>query len=76
MLKVSMTKCERTYELTRPLDGPLLEAVAKAHGVYGIQKLKAGEGFQRLTVGWDASRLSLPQVESILAGFGIPLKKS
>jgi hypothetical protein len=70
-----MTKCERTYELNRPLDDALMEAVARAHGVYGIQRLKVNQAAQTLSVGWDASRLSLPQVESILAGFGFPLKK-
>ena len=71
-----MTKCERTYQLDRPLDDTLLEAVARAHGVYGIQKLKVDPSLLSLTVGWDASRLSLLQVESLLAGFGLPLKKS
>ena len=71
-----MTKCERTYQLDRPLDDALLPAVAKAHGVYGIQKLKVDPSLRSLTVGWDASRLSLPQVESVLAGFGFPIHKA
>jgi hypothetical protein len=70
-----MTKCERTYQLLEPLKEVHLEAIARAHGVYGIQKLKADASLSALTVGWDASRLSLPQVESILAGLGLPLKK-
>lgn len=70
-----MTKCERTYSLDRPLDDALLEAVARAHGVYGIQKLQAAPDLKSLKVGWDASRLSLAQVESILARFGFPLAK-
>lgn len=71
-----MTKCERTYQLDRPLDQALLEAVAKAHAVYGIQRLKVDASLRSLTVGWDASRLSLPQVEAVLAGFGFPLQKA
>jgi hypothetical protein len=70
-----MTKCERTYDLDRPLETVHLDAIARAHGVYGIQKLKIDPALRSLSVGWDASRLSLPQVESILAGFGLPLKK-
>jgi hypothetical protein len=70
-----MTKCERTYHFDRPLDSTLLEAVSKAHGVYGIQKLKVDPSLLSVSVGWDASRLSRLQVESILAGFGLPLKK-
>ena len=70
-----MTKCERTYPLDRPLDNALLEAVAQAHGVYGIQKLQPAADLKSLKVGWDASRLSLAQVESILARFGFPLAK-
>jgi len=70
-----MTKCERTYDLDRPLDAALLEAVARVRGVYGIQKLNIHPSLTALSVGWDASRLSLPQMESILAGLGLPLKK-
>ena len=71
-----MTKCERTYQLHQPLDDALLQAIAKAHAVYGIQKLKVDATLRSLTVGWDASRLSLPQVESVLTGFGFPIDKA
>ena len=70
-----MTKCERTYALSSPLDDSLLAAVSDLHAVYGIQKLKASPDLHSLTVGWDASRLSMPQVESLLAGRGFPLVK-
>lgn len=70
-----MTKCERTYDLDYPLESAHLEAIARAHGVYGLQKLKVDPSLRSLSIGWDASRLSLPQVESILAGLGLPLKK-
>ena len=73
--RTSMTKCERTYHLHRPLDNGHLEAIARARGVYGIQKLNVDAALTSLSVGWDASRLSLPQVESILAGLGLPLQK-
>jgi len=70
-----MTKCERTYALPSPLDDTLLQAISELHGVYGIQKLKASPDLHSLTVGWDASRLSLAQVESILSSRGFAITK-
>lgn len=69
-----MTKCERTYELARPLDDALLEQIAALHSVAGIQKLCAAPQLDAITVGWDAARLSIPQLESILAQHGFALK--
>ena len=69
-----MTKCERTYELAGPLDATLLEKVGTLHGIVGIQKLKVAPQLDAITVGWDAARLSIPQLERILAQHGFSLK--
>ena len=69
-----MTKCERTYELASPLDAALLEQVGVLHGIHGIQKLRIAPQLDAITVGWDAARLSIPQLESLLAQHGIALK--
>ena len=69
-----MTKCERTYELARPLDDELLEQVNSLHGVVGIQKLRVAPQLDAITLGWDAARLPIPQLESIPAQRGLPLK--
>lgn len=69
-----MTKCERTYELASPLDAALLEQVNELHAVVGIQKLRVAPALDAITVGWDAARLSIPQMESLLRAHGLPLK--
>lgn len=69
-----MTKCERTYELARPLDPALLEQIRALHSVLGIQKLRVAPQMDAITVGWDAARLSTPQLESLLAQHGLALK--
>ena len=69
-----MTKCERTYELARPLDAALLEQIGAMHSIVGIQKLRPSAKLDAITVGWDAARLSIPQLESLLAQHGFPLK--
>lgn len=69
-----MTKCERTYELARPLEAALLEKVGALQGVVGIQKLRVAPQLDAITVGWDAARLSIPQLESLLAQYGFALK--
>lgn len=69
-----MTKCERTYELARPLDPVLLERVGALQGIHGIQKLRIAPQLDAITIGWDAARLSIPQLESLLAQHGFPLK--
>ena len=69
-----MTKCERTYELAGPLDDALLGQVSSLLGIHGIQKLRVAPQLDAITVGWDAARLSIPQVESLLAQHGFALK--
>jgi len=69
-----MTKCERTYELARPLDDGLLKQIGAMQGIVGIQKLRPSTQMDAITVGWDAARLSIPQLESLLAQHGFSLK--
>ena len=69
-----MTKCERTYELAHPLNDALLQKISDMHTVVGIQKMRPRADLNAITVGWDAARLSIPQLESILAQHGFPLK--
>lgn len=69
-----MTKCERIYEVVKPLDESALEAINRLHGVFGIQKLKVNPALDTLTVGWDAARLTQAQVESMLAQNGLSVR--
>ena len=69
-----MTKCERTYELARPLDAALLEQISALHAVVGIQKLRPSAQLDAITVGWDAARLSIPQAGKFAGAARLGLK--
>jgi hypothetical protein len=69
-----MTKVILESELMRRIeDGALLERIAAAHGIYGIFRVTLAPSMDRITVEYDASRLTPSQVESALRGFGIPI---
>jgi hypothetical protein len=68
-----MTKVILEFDLTRRLeDAALLERIAAAHGIYGIFRVKLAPSMDRITVEYDASRLTPNQVESALRRSGIP----
>ncbi|MDZ4802729.1 MAG: hypothetical protein SGI92_31595 [Bryobacteraceae bacterium] len=68
-----MTRVQLEYELVRPLDDNLMLQIAKAHSVYGIIRVALSPSLTRLTVEYDASRLSSLEVETQLHGMGIPV---
>ena len=68
-----MTKVQLEYELVRPLDDPLMDAIARAHGVYGIHRISLNPAMDRIKVEYDASRLSPLEVENRLQMMGIPV---
>ncbi|MCC6294946.1 MAG: hypothetical protein IT164_20005 [Bryobacterales bacterium] len=70
-----MTKIQIEYDLLRPLDAVLLERIAGIHGVYGMTRVQPGETPGRLSVEYDASRLTEPQVEHNLHRYGIPVQR-
>lgn len=67
-----MTKVDLRYRLTRPLDETLMQQIARAHGTYGILRVKLEPSLDALTVEYDASRLTRDQVEAVLHRAGIP----
>jgi hypothetical protein len=67
-----MTRVERRYGLSRPLDDDLLERIARLHSVYGFLRLVPGP--DGLLVDWDASRLTERDVEAHLRRAGIPIE--
>lgn len=69
-----MTKIEKQFRLTRPLDDQLLERISDVHAVYGFQQIKVAPSLDELTVVYDATRLRPAEVESALAMAGIPLE--
>jgi hypothetical protein len=68
-----MTKVQVRFRLQKPLDDAMLARISDAHAVYGIQKVKVEPSLDSLMVEYDATRLRPAEVESALAGAGIPV---
>ena len=69
-----MTKVQIRFHLQRPLDDPMLKRIADAHSLYGIQHVKVAPSLDSITVEYDATRLRPAEVESAMAGAGIPVQ--
>ncbi len=69
-----MTKIQVRFRLDRPLDEAMMERIARAHAIYGIQKIQVARSLDGLTVEYDATRLRPAEVEAALAGAGIPVR--
>ena len=67
-----MTKVEIHYELTKPVDETLMHRIGGAHAKYGMQHVWLEPSLKELTVCYDASRLTLAQVDAALHRAGIP----
>jgi len=70
-----MTKVQLQYDLVRPLTDSDAGAVADVHSWYGIQRVQLAPSFDKITVDYDASRLSEKDVEAVLHRFHIPIKR-
>jgi hypothetical protein len=68
-----MTKVQKHFLLQRPLDEPLMEQIAAANSIYGIDRIQISPNRETLMVEFDASRLRDPDVESALQREGIPV---
>lgn len=69
-----MTKVQIRFRVSKPLDETMLERISDAHALYGIQHVKVDPSLEGLTVEYDATRLRPAEVESALAGAGIPVE--
>ena len=69
-----MTKVQLRYELLRPLDETLMKRISDAHGIYGFQRIMVEPSLDKITVEYDASRLTRDSMEAQLHGAGIPVK--
>jgi hypothetical protein len=67
-----MTKVQKHFRLERPLDEALMQQIADANSIYGIERIRIGSG-DELMVEFDASRLLTADVESALQRAGIPV---
>jgi allophanate hydrolase subunit 1 len=68
-----MTKVQVHFRLQKPLDEAMLSRISDAYALYGIQKVKVAPSLDSLMVEYDATRLRPAEVESALAGAGIPV---
>ena len=68
-----MTKVQRHFRLQKTLDEPLMQQIADAHSIYGIERIMLGANSD-ITVEFDASRLTAAHVESALRGAGLPVE--
>ena len=70
-----MTKVQRSFQLQRPLDEPLMEQIALVNSIYGIERIRI-EPSGNLMVEYDATRLNTAQIEGILERAGIPVTEA
>jgi hypothetical protein len=68
-----MTKVQKHFRLQRALDESLMQQIAAANSIYGIEWIKIAASREDLLVEYDASRLRAPDVESALQRAGIPV---
>jgi hypothetical protein len=68
-----MTKVQKHFRLQRPLDESLLEQIADANSIYGIERIVISPSREELMVEFDASRLRTTEVETSLQRAGIPV---
>jgi hypothetical protein len=71
-----MTKVQLSFPLARPLEERLLEGISNAHSVYGLHRVVLAPSLDQVTVEYDASRLTVKQVEAALRRSGIPVIKA
>jgi len=71
-----MTNILVQYDLMRKATDEDAEAIDKAHTVYGFQMVKLAPAGDRITVQYDATRLSEKDVESWLIRLGVPIKRA
>ncbi len=68
-----MTRVQKRFKLQQVLDEALMQNIADAHAIYGIEKITLSPSRDGVVVEFDASRLRLANVESVLQGAGIPV---
>jgi len=68
-----MTRIQHTFTLSAPLDQQLMDRIRDVYGTYGILKIHAEPGGQKMIVEYDATRFNSKDVEAVLARVGLPL---
>ena len=68
-----MTRVQLPFSVSAPLDEATIDRLANVYEIYGILRIDAKPGGQKLTVEYDATRLTPKDVEAVLAHAGVPL---
>jgi hypothetical protein len=74
ILAIAMSRVELHYEFLEPFQDSWAVALERLHGVYGFHALKLAPSLDRLTVVFDASRLTPADVEHHLRMAGLPVR--
>ena len=61
------------FDLARVVDDNMMDQIGRVHGVYGILRVSLASSLDKLTVEYDATRLSVHEVETVLRKCGIPI---
>lgn len=68
-----MTKVQKHFRLQRPLDESLMQQIADANSIYGIERIVIAHSREELMVEVDATRMRAVDVEAALLRAGIPV---
>lgn len=66
-----MTKVQKHFRLEHPLDDALMQQLADAQAIYGIDWIKIAPSREELIVEFDATRMRSADVEAALQRAGI-----
>jgi hypothetical protein len=69
-----MTKVTLHFDLTRPLSDEDLDNIYNVHATYGMARVQLAPALDKITVDYDASRLTKMDVEAVLARHAIPIR--
>ena len=69
-----MTKIQMNFRLLEPLSDASMAKLSDASAIYGIQKVKLGNG--SLMVEYDATRMRPQEVEAAIAQAGIAAERA
>jgi allophanate hydrolase subunit 1 len=70
-----VTKVLLEYDLVRPLTDEDAHGIADIHSWYGIVRVQIAPGMDKISVEYDASRLTEKDLEGVLHRFGLPIRR-
>jgi hypothetical protein len=68
-----MTKVQTAYKLSRKLGDEDIENLSRLPTVYGVIMAKISPALDELLIEYDASRLTVHDLESVLGQRGLPI---